>query len=112
MLFIILTIPHTKIHFTIYFTKKNFSLFLNDFFQIILLTIDFMIFYLYSLIMDENITTLEKKIDQLIVVCEKLRNDNITIRQKYIHSESENDKLKNKIKVVTNRIKTLIDTNV
>ena len=76
-----------------------------------MLSIDLMFFYLYSFRMDENINALENKIDQLIIVCDKLRNDNISIRQKYIQSRNENDKLKNKIQYVTDKIRTLIKSN-
>ena len=96
------------LHSTIYLNEIRFSLELNYKFQKMMLSIDLMFFYLYSFKMDENINALENKINQLIIVCDKLRNDNISIRQKYIQSRNENDKLKNKIQNVKDRIRNLI----
>ena len=58
--------------------------------------------------MDSEFNTLAEKIDQLIHNCEKLRANNLALRQQIAGIRNENDILSNKVKLAIGKLEKLI----
>jgi cell division protein ZapB len=59
--------------------------------------------------MDAEIASLDEKVEQLIVLCQRLRQDNSQLRQQLANARNENQRLSEKIASVTSRLETLLE---
>ena len=59
--------------------------------------------------MKAEIDSLDEKVEQLIVLCQRLRQDNSQLRQQLANARNENQRLSEKITSVTSRLETLLE---
>lgn len=59
--------------------------------------------------MDAEIKTLEEKIAQFIQLNQRLRAENLSLRQELASSQSENRRLSDKIELARGRLETLLE---
>lgn len=69
-----------------------------------------MAFYNYSAFMDTDIKTLEEKLSRLIQFCQKLRSENLELRQDLAQAQDENKQLKDNVMLAGNRLEALIES--
>ncbi len=68
-----------------------------------------LVFYLYSALMDAELTALDEKIAQLAKLCQKLRGDNTQLRQELASAQTENKRLAEKVNTARTRIESLLN---
>ena len=66
-------------------------------------------FYLYSVLMDAELNSLDEKIAQLAKLCQKLRGDNTQLRQELASAQTENKRLAEKVNTARTRIESLLN---
>jgi len=66
-------------------------------------------FYLYSVLMEAELNSLDDKIAQLAKLCQKLRGDNSQLRQQLAMSQTENKRLADKVTAAKTRIESLLN---
>ena len=66
-------------------------------------------FYLYSVLMEAELNSLDDKIAQLAKPCQKLRGDNSQLRQQLASAQSENKRLADKVSAARTRIESLLN---
>ena len=59
--------------------------------------------------MDSELTALEEKLGQLIMLCKRLRSENTGLRQEIAKTISENKSLSEKINGAKTRLEVLLD---
>ena len=59
--------------------------------------------------MDSELKSLEQKLDQFVVLCQRLRAANQQLRQQLASTMSENKQLNEKIGTATNRLENLLN---
>ena len=59
--------------------------------------------------MEAEINSLDEKVQQLALLCQRLRKDNSQLRQQLAAARDENQRLSKKIGTVTNRLEALIE---
>ena len=65
-------------------------------------------FHNYSVVMEAELTALDDKISQLVLLTQKLRNDNSELRQNLASAQSENKRLSEKVHTAKARLETLL----
>ena len=65
-------------------------------------------FHNYSVVMEAELTALDDKISQLVLLTQKLRNDNSELRQNLASVQSENKRLAEKVNTAKARLETLL----
>jgi len=65
----------------------------------------------YSLTMDAEFTALAEKIEQMVKMCDKLRENNLALRQQIANIRSENDQLSHKVTVAIDKLEHLVNQN-
>jgi cell division protein ZapB len=66
-------------------------------------------FYLYSVLMEAELNTLDEKIALLAKLCQKLRGDNTQLRQQLASAQTENKRLADKVSTAKTRIESLLN---
>ncbi len=61
--------------------------------------------------MDAEFTALAEKIEQLVKMCDKLRENNLALRQQIANIRSENDQLSHKVTVAIEKLEQLVNQN-
>lgn len=64
---------------------------------------------LYSLVMDAEIKALEEKIAQFIQLNQRLRAENLSLRQELASAQGENKRLSEKIDLAKDRLEALLE---
>jgi cell division protein ZapB len=59
--------------------------------------------------MEAEINSLDEKVRQLALLCQKLRTDNSQLRQQLVSVRDENQRLSEKISSATSRLETLLE---
>ena len=59
--------------------------------------------------MDSELKSLEQKLDQFVVLCQRLRTANQQLRRQLASTMSENKQLNEKIGTATNRLENLLN---
>ena len=59
--------------------------------------------------MEAEIDSLDEKVQQLALLCQRLRKDNSQLRQQLATARDENQRLSDKIGTVTDRLEALIE---
>lgn len=59
--------------------------------------------------MDADLKSLEKKLDQFVELCQRLRADNQQLRQQLASAMSDNKQLSDKIGTAANRLENLLN---
>lgn len=62
----------------------------------------------YSVAMDTEIKSLEGKLGQFVELCQKLRADNLELRQQLASAVSQSKRLEEKINKATTRLESLL----
>lgn len=63
----------------------------------------------YSVAMDAEFKSLERKLNQFVELCQRLRDDNQQLRQQLASAISDNKQLAEKIGTATNRLENLLN---
>ena len=66
-------------------------------------------FYLYSVVMDTELKSLEQKITHFVELCQRLRKDNHELRQQLATALNQNRLLEEKISSATSRLENLLN---
>lgn len=66
-------------------------------------------FYLYSLIMEAELRSLEEKIIQFVELCQRLRAENHDLRQQLATALNESKRLEEKINSAKTRLENLLN---
>ena len=61
--------------------------------------------------MDAEFPALAEKIEQLVKMCDKLRENNLALRQQIANIRSENDQLSHKVTVAIEKLEQLVNQN-
>ena len=59
--------------------------------------------------MDAELKSLERKLNQFVELCQRLRDDNQQLRQQLASAINDNKQLADKIGTATNRLETLLN---
>lgn len=59
--------------------------------------------------MEAEIDSLDEKVQQLALLCQRLRKDNSQLRQQLATARDENQRLSDKISAATGRLETLLE---
>jgi cell division protein ZapB len=59
--------------------------------------------------MEAEINSLDEKVRQLALLCQKLRTDNSQLRQQLVSARDENQRLSEKISTATSRLESLLE---
>ena len=59
--------------------------------------------------MEIEINSLDEKVRQLALLCQKLRTDNSELRQQLVSAKHENQRLNEKITTATGRLESLLE---
>ena len=59
--------------------------------------------------MEAEINSLDEKVQQLALLCQRLRKDNSHLRQQLATARNENQRLSDKISAATGRLETLLE---
>jgi cell division protein ZapB len=59
--------------------------------------------------MDDDLISLEKKLTQLIELCNTLRTENISLRQEFASSQAEINQLKRHMTQASERLQTMLE---
>lgn len=59
--------------------------------------------------MDAEFKSLERKLHQFVELCQRLREDNLQLRQQLASAMSDNKQLADKIGTATNRLENLLE---
>jgi cell division protein ZapB len=59
--------------------------------------------------METEINSLDEKVRQLALLCQKLRTDNSQLRQQLVSARDENQRLSEKISTATSRLESLLE---
>jgi len=59
--------------------------------------------------MEAEINSLDEKVQQLALLCQRLRKDNSQLRQQLASARDENQRLSEKINAATGRLESLLD---
>jgi len=65
-------------------------------------------FHNYSVLMEAELTALDDKISQLVLLTQKLRKDNSQLRQHLASVQSENKRLSEKVDAAKSRLESLL----
>ena len=65
-------------------------------------------FHNYSVLMEAELTALDDKISQLVLLTQKLRKDNSQLRQHLASVQSENKRLSEKVDAAKTRLESLL----
>ena len=59
--------------------------------------------------MEAELETLDQKIHQLVQLCQRLRKDNMALRQQLANAQNENKRLAEKIHAAQDRLERLLE---
>ena len=66
------------------------------------------VFQNYSVTMEAEFNALDEKVQQMVALCRRLRQDNSALRQQLASANTENQRLSEKISTAAERLEALI----